>query len=307
MSDDDAGTKGRAAGAARRSRSADGARIAALEAENAALRRALALAGTDADTTPDRRAQERSREGRAGRADDAPQADMAAAATARAAAAQQQADRDAALRRATTALAESRAALREREERLHLVLDSAADYAIFTTDLARRVTSWNAGAERLLGWSREEILGRPADVIFTPEDQAAGVPARVSADLNRARSERRAAAAEAARERERHRRTAEEAVLASEALKAAIGALEKQVERGRRGWPRARRAAARSWRAWAVLPDTRRVPPGRPVPVPATRRALRKEASRWPTIGGPTGKVGTRARPRCAGAQVSRP
>jgi PAS domain S-box-containing protein len=83
---------------------------------------------------------------------------------------------DEALRRADAELAANRAALREREERLRLVLDSAADYAIFTTDLDRRVSSWNAGAERLLGWSDEEVVGRSGDVIFTPEDRESGAP-----------------------------------------------------------------------------------------------------------------------------------
>jgi PAS domain S-box-containing protein len=88
---------------------------------------------------------------------------------------------DDALCRANADLAASRAALREREERLRLVLDSAADYAIFTTGLDRRVTSWNAGAERLLGWAEGAIVGRSGDVIFTPEDRAAGAPEREAA------------------------------------------------------------------------------------------------------------------------------
>jgi PAS domain S-box-containing protein len=83
-----------------------------------------------------------------------------------------------ALRRANAELAESRAALREREERLRLILASATDYAIITADTDRRVTSWNEGAERLLGWSGEEIVGRSADAIFTPEDREAGAPGR---------------------------------------------------------------------------------------------------------------------------------
>ncbi|WP_228121794.1 CheR family methyltransferase [Variovorax paradoxus] len=69
------------------------------------------------------------------------------------------------------------AALRESQERMRLMLENAVDYAIFSVDLARRVTSWNAGAERLLGYSEQEILGRPADVIFTEEDRAAQAPA----------------------------------------------------------------------------------------------------------------------------------
>jgi len=66
--------------------------------------------------------------------------------------------------------------LRESQERLRLVVENARDYAIFSADLDRRVTSWNAGAERLLGFTEAEILGQSADVIFTPEDRAAGVP-----------------------------------------------------------------------------------------------------------------------------------
>ena len=56
------------------------------------------------------------------------------------------------------------------------VLDSATDYAILTLDTHGRVSSWNAGAERVLGWAEADILGQPGDVIFTPEDVAQGVP-----------------------------------------------------------------------------------------------------------------------------------
>ena len=70
------------------------------------------------------------------------------------------------------------AALQASEQRLRLVLESLTDYAIFTMDLERRVTGWNAGAERLLGYEEAEIMGRPADVIFPEEDRRAGVPAR---------------------------------------------------------------------------------------------------------------------------------
>jgi len=72
--------------------------------------------------------------------------------------------------------ARSEEVLRENQERLRLVVENARDYAIFSADLTRRVTSWNAGAERLLGFTEAEILGQSADVIFTPEDRAAGVP-----------------------------------------------------------------------------------------------------------------------------------
>src|SRR5688572_30432116 len=62
------------------------------------------------------------------------------------------------------------------DELLRLVFESAHDYAIFSMDPTGRVTSWNSGAERLTGWPADEIMGLTADVIFTPEDRAAGVP-----------------------------------------------------------------------------------------------------------------------------------
>jgi two-component system CheB/CheR fusion protein len=67
-------------------------------------------------------------------------------------------------------------ALRFSREQLRLILENARDYAIVATDLDRRITTWNPGAERLLGYSEFEALGRNARMIFTEEDRAAGVP-----------------------------------------------------------------------------------------------------------------------------------
>jgi PAS domain S-box-containing protein len=61
-------------------------------------------------------------------------------------------------------------------ELLRLIVESAADFAILATDPKGYVTSWNSGAERLLGYTETEILGKSADIIFTPEDRAAGAP-----------------------------------------------------------------------------------------------------------------------------------
>jgi PAS domain S-box-containing protein len=62
------------------------------------------------------------------------------------------------------------------EERLRLIVDSAIDYAIFTIDRTGFVTSWNTGAQRLLGYAENEIVGRDGRIIFTPEDREAGAP-----------------------------------------------------------------------------------------------------------------------------------
>lgn len=63
-------------------------------------------------------------------------------------------------------------------ERLQFIVENAREYAIFSMDLDRRITTWNAGAQAILGYEPEEILGQSADLIFTPEDRAAEVPER---------------------------------------------------------------------------------------------------------------------------------
>jgi PAS domain S-box-containing protein len=68
-------------------------------------------------------------------------------------------------------------ALRLSREQLRLMVESVKDYAIFTTDLAGVVTSWTPGAEKVWGWTEADIIGQHAEVLFTPEDRAAGVPA----------------------------------------------------------------------------------------------------------------------------------
>ncbi|MBV8820345.1 MAG: PAS domain S-box protein, partial [Acidobacteriaceae bacterium] len=77
-------------------------------------------------------------------------------------------------------------ALLESEQHLRLILESAKDYAIFTTDPAGMVMSWNAGAERTFGYAASQIVGRDAAVLWTPEDQARGGPAEEKEIASRA-------------------------------------------------------------------------------------------------------------------------
>ncbi len=57
---------------------------------------------------------------------------------------------------------------------LEMMVESAKDYAILALDLENRITSWNAGAERLFGYTEAEILGENGAILFVPEDRAAG-------------------------------------------------------------------------------------------------------------------------------------
>src|SRR5438093_8299496 len=50
--------------------------------------------------------------------------------------------------------------LRRSEERFRLMVDTVGDYAIFMLDPEGRVTTWNAGAERIKGYRPEEIVGK---------------------------------------------------------------------------------------------------------------------------------------------------
>ncbi len=67
--------------------------------------------------------------------------------------------------------------LRLAEDELRLLLDSVQDYAICMLDTEGLVTSWNAGAERLFGFSAEEIIGRSFTSFYLVPERNEGVPA----------------------------------------------------------------------------------------------------------------------------------
>jgi PAS domain S-box-containing protein len=66
---------------------------------------------------------------------------------------------------------ESQRVIREAEQRFRLLIENISDYAIFMIDVDGRVASWNTGAEHMLGYSAEEVLGQPAARFFVNEDQ----------------------------------------------------------------------------------------------------------------------------------------
>lgn len=70
----------------------------------------------------------------------------------------------------------SAAGLARSEALRRAILDSSTEYAIISLDRDGLVTSWNEGAIQTMGWSEEEMLGRPAHVFFTPEEIEAGIP-----------------------------------------------------------------------------------------------------------------------------------
>jgi diguanylate cyclase (GGDEF)-like protein/PAS domain S-box-containing protein len=59
---------------------------------------------------------------------------------------------------------------------LKAIYASATDYAIITMDNQGIITSWNPGAEKILGYARDEIIGQRGSTIFTLEDCEEQVP-----------------------------------------------------------------------------------------------------------------------------------
>jgi diguanylate cyclase (GGDEF)-like protein/PAS domain S-box-containing protein len=70
-------------------------------------------------------------------------------------------------------------ALGDSEEKYRMLMDAVRDYAIFLLDPEGRVVSWNAGAERIKGYTADEIIGHDFSCFFSPDDIKRGRPEEV--------------------------------------------------------------------------------------------------------------------------------
>ena len=73
---------------------------------------------------------------------------------------------------------EAQEALLESERRFRILVQGVTDYAIYMLDPSGIVTNWNAGAERIKGYTADEIVGQHISRFFSWEDRTAGLPAR---------------------------------------------------------------------------------------------------------------------------------
>ena len=75
------------------------------------------------------------------------------------------------------------------EERYRQIVEGAEDFAIITFDSLGVITSWNTGAQRMLGYTGKEAIGRSGEIFFNEEDRASGA---MHKELARAAAEGRA-------------------------------------------------------------------------------------------------------------------
>jgi PAS domain S-box-containing protein len=79
------------------------------------------------------------------------------------------------------------------EQQYRLLMESVKDFAIFLLDTNGKVATWNSGAERILGFKEQEIIGQPYAIIFNPQDIVKDQPQyelEIARDKGRSEDER---------------------------------------------------------------------------------------------------------------------
>jgi PAS domain S-box-containing protein len=88
---------------------------------------------------------------------------------------------------------ERRTVYRRTDDIYRKAIEEIRDYAIFMTDADGIVTNWNVGAQHILGYTEEEVIGKHAARFFTPEDRSKDIPEKelaTAATLGRSEDER---------------------------------------------------------------------------------------------------------------------
>jgi PAS domain S-box-containing protein len=69
-------------------------------------------------------------------------------------------------------------ALRDTAEQFHILVDSVEEYAIYMLDPAGNIVTWNRGAQKIKGYTADEIIGKNFACFYTAEDVGADKPQR---------------------------------------------------------------------------------------------------------------------------------
>jgi PAS domain S-box-containing protein len=69
-------------------------------------------------------------------------------------------------------------ALNSAKRHFQMLIEGVADYAIFALDKEGHVASWNSGAQKVMGYTAEEIIGKNFGIFYRPDERRAGAPNR---------------------------------------------------------------------------------------------------------------------------------
>jgi len=70
----------------------------------------------------------------------------------------------------------NKGALYETAEQFHILVDSVEEYAIYMLDATGNIVTWNTGAQKIKGYTADEIIGKNFACFYTAEDVAADRP-----------------------------------------------------------------------------------------------------------------------------------
>jgi len=68
-------------------------------------------------------------------------------------------------------------ALESIRRHFHILIEGVVDYAIFALDKEGHISSWNSTAQKITGYTREEIVGKHFGIFYRPDERRAGAPA----------------------------------------------------------------------------------------------------------------------------------
>jgi PAS domain S-box-containing protein len=75
-------------------------------------------------------------------------------------------------------IAQTNLALESTKRHFQILIEGVVDYAIFVLDTAGRVASWNSAAQKIIGYTTEEIIGKHFGIFYRPDERRAGEPNR---------------------------------------------------------------------------------------------------------------------------------
>ncbi|RTY89836.1 PAS domain S-box protein [Flavobacterium sp. GT3R68] len=82
------------------------------------------------------------------------------------------------LNRQTEELEKNLLRLKESEERYKLIVENVKDYSIIMLDANGNIKTWNKGAERIIGYTSNDIIGKHISIVYTPEEISRKEPER---------------------------------------------------------------------------------------------------------------------------------